>query len=499
MPMLPNSAPAISAYRHILAFSVCVIFIACALYYTVFNFAMFGDTDPLWHIATGDLIRSQHAIPQHDPWSFTAGDYPWFVISWAWEVAFSYLHEQLGWYGVIAVNAMIIASIIALIYLNCIMHSHDFFASIITTAIAAISCLLRPLQVTDLMVAIWMLLLSAVMRGKCSVFWVALLPVLEVIWVNMHGGCLIGPFLLGAFALQAFYDHRYALGRHLLLAAIMCAGALLCNPYGIYYFDVAWRSSTFPGTEITKDWRPFVMSMGNFIVYFNVVAFPILVLMRRPSTFFACERYLAWLWFILTLLTFRHITIFAIISAPLIACSIPLTETRHAGVGLAQTIVTTMLRYCNCRVLSFSAVAICISMWFWLPGPMMARYIKHPDDSSFAILSPEIAFLKEHYPKAHILNDFVLGGFLVYQTRGDIPVFIDPRAAPVYPASVLKDYLRFIRAEPGWEDILDRYDIQGVMLHNDRDYSLLDRFKDRQGWKKVFTGPRATIFIRVHT
>src|SRR5580704_2366622 len=54
---------------------------------------LLGHTDLGWHLAAGDLIRSQGSVPAHDPWSFTAGQTPWINHSWLWDVAASMLFQ----------------------------------------------------------------------------------------------------------------------------------------------------------------------------------------------------------------------------------------------------------------------------------------------------------------------------------------------------------------------------------------------------------------------
>ena len=58
------------------------------------------DPDTGWHIASGDLIRELGRMPASDPWSFTAGDYPWVDMSWAYDVLLSFVHSAGGLPGV---------------------------------------------------------------------------------------------------------------------------------------------------------------------------------------------------------------------------------------------------------------------------------------------------------------------------------------------------------------------------------------------------------------
>ena len=52
------------------------------------------------------------------------------------------------------------------------------------------------------LVALFSLLLLEVRRGSSSK-WLLALPVLMVIWVNLHGGFLVGFILIGIFAADA--------------------------------------------------------------------------------------------------------------------------------------------------------------------------------------------------------------------------------------------------------------------------------------------------------
>lgn len=65
-----------------------------------------------WHLAAGDLIRSQAQVPFQDPWSFTLGAKQWFNLSWLWDVIASLIFEYAGYGGlvglVVACGALIV-------------------------------------------------------------------------------------------------------------------------------------------------------------------------------------------------------------------------------------------------------------------------------------------------------------------------------------------------------------------------------------------------------
>jgi hypothetical protein len=492
---MPHSETALP-HRHLFWLGCCVFFIFFSLSLTGLGGGMLADTDPLWHIAAGDLIRAQNAIPQSDPWSYTAGQYAWLNISWGWDALFSALREALGWHGIMAINAMVIAALITVLFAHCLIRSGSYGAAILTaiSAVTMLSLFLRPLQVTNLMVALWMLLLGAVLRRERSKYWLALLPASMLLWVNAHGGFITGPLLLGAFMLQAAWERRFALLGQLALTLLATLIAMLCNPYHIGIFEAAWRPLTTVANQFIHEWQPFTASWGNLLSHFYLVAFIALVPMRKLPVL-PVERWLAILWFFLALTANRYLSLFAIIAAPVIACGLHPWLARIPVPSATASLREAMISCYNRRAFAIGGSIACACLALWLPSPSAARYFQQ-EAVAVPDLAPELDYIRLHYPDMRLLIDFNLGAIVAYQTRGEIPVFVDPRTETAFPSQVLQDYLRFYKGLDGWESLFDQYGIGGVMLRNDDEDGLLERFRDKNGWRLAFEGPTATLFVR---
>ena len=61
-----------------------LIWVIPILLAAVLSFAapILNDGDTFWHLATGRWIIDHLAVPATDPFSFTAGDRPWFAHEW---------------------------------------------------------------------------------------------------------------------------------------------------------------------------------------------------------------------------------------------------------------------------------------------------------------------------------------------------------------------------------------------------------------------------------
>ncbi len=485
-----NTSPTVARYALL---SLCgLLFVAIACTVTGFVSSMFDDTDPFWHLATGDLIREKGGIPLTDSWSFTAGSYRWLNISWLWDIGFSYLHEHSGWHAAFAVNAMIIALIIVLIFANCALQSGSIAMALVTTAslLPLLSLNLRPLQITDLMNSWWILLLLGITTQKLSHRWLVLLPLSMLLWVNMHGGFIVGGMLIAVFFAEALYTRNKSLARALFLTGIVTFLAILCNPYGVNIAEAVIRPFNDASSGLIVEWRPFNASAHELMLKGYIIVF----LFAAPymcTESLRTVRLLSYLWLFFGLTSTRHFSIFAVISAPVTACGL-----RQYMPTSALGFLTLCAKRYNERPPAYIAAAACLATLLWLPTSSAAG-VYQDQNPYIPDLNPEIAYIDKNVDNPRLLTDFNLAAILEYTTRGRIPVFVDPRTETAFPPQILHDYSTIVVGMPGWEGILDHYGVGGILISN-TNAPLIDRFINKKGWRDAFTGPNAHLFLRVH-
>jgi hypothetical protein len=77
---------------------------------------------------------------------------------------------------------------------------------------------------------------------------------------------------------------------------------------------------------------------------------------------------------------------------------------------------------------------------------------------------PAVELLKEVAPDARVLAEYGWGGYVIhelYPTGGR--VFVDGRN-DMYDQQILDDYDAIKLADPGWEAIADRYQVEAILL-----------------------------------
>jgi hypothetical protein len=477
----------------------CLIYLFFALNLTGLGAAMFTDTDPLWHVAAGDLIREMHAIPRYDTWSYTAGEYRWLNISWAWDTAMSALKSALGWHVLLAVNAITIALIIATLFFHCLLRSGRAVPALLATfsAITLLSLSLRPLQISTLMAALWLLLLGAIARRELPTRWLAVFPLLTVLWVNMHGGFLMAPVFIGAFWLQARLFGDKILAPKLAFTLLTVLAALLCTPYGFHIFEAAWRPLTTVANQFIREWQPFTFSWKNLVAYFDLFIFIPLAFLPRLKLL-PVERALPLIWCFLGLRANRHLSLFTIMAAPAIACA-------FASLGaylphlFPLKLSNTLKNAASDRTIASILLLLCIASVFWLPSPSAARHFAQ-DRIQPPAMREEISFMQTAAPGIRYLVHFNLASIVTYETQGKIPIFVDPRTETAFPPEILKEYLLFQTGAPGWEEVLRKYAINGVVLplpgDDPQNNAILQRFHALPGWYEAFKGSTAIVFLR---
>lgn len=483
--------------------SACGVFLFALTTSAGMTMSMFGDSDPFWHLAAGDWIRLHARLPVTDPFSFTAGDYRWYNISWAWDCLYSWACEAMGWHGIEMLNAVTVALIVTLVYAASLASCGAGIPAFLT-AMAVFNLMplaLRPLQITNLMVALWILILGMTARGQCRRQWLAVLPISMVAWVNMHGGFIAGPVLLGGFWLDALRRKDKALAGSLLANGVACLAALFINPYGLDILEAVARPMLTGANHFLNEWQPFSTSFYNMIVNFYLVLFVLLVI-GRPLPVSRAERWLSYLWLAWALTSWRSIGIFGIVSAPVFAVRLnELMKARRPPPPRAIEIGRQATRLCESRAVQAAALAACVAYAGWVLSPASTRILIE-EEVEIPNMHAEVEYLRDHLPAARMLTHFDLGALIAHESGGTVPVFIDSRTETAFPAEVMEDYLAFEYGQPDWQDMLAEYRIDGVLIPKGtppfigpRD-ALVDRFREREGWTLAFEGPVAFVFVK---
>lgn len=485
-------SPPISSYFQRSAIYVFLISFACA-YYLLNAPRLLGHYDLGWHLVAGDLIRDQGHIPFQDPWSFTSGGRQWFNLSWLWDVFASVLFQYAHFSGlllfVVACGAVIVGYVASI----CLSSG----ASAIAVCISVLSaCLLYPAFAAypNVYLAaspnIATMLFSTIFYGEClkglrGTKRVFLLPAIMVIWANLHGGFLLGLFIVGIFCSMALLRRDWGNFAIYSLAGIGCFTATFINPLGWHIYEgVACTLGNFAQANITE-WFPYYRNItlpGSIpgIIYISIfVAFEL-----RQKGFCPVEaRLISWLFLFLGLYQFRYMSFFFIFA------TVPLAL--HLDRLLPKRINESKVER---SLLTAGIVGACAL-------PLVYMQIDPAVGLPQMLSERDVLYLETHFPHARLLNHWNFGGNLIFYDRGAIPVFVDGRAATAYPDDLLRDNFQLVKPgrldvnENAWYTVLEKYQIDTVLWP--KAHEELRRFLvGKRGWKEAYTGLYASIYVR---
>lgn len=474
-----------------------------------------SDGDTGWHIRAGEWMLQNGRIPHQDIFSFTMPGQPWYAWEWLWDLSFAWLHVHGGMNAVVIGSMFVICLTFALLFrLTYRLCGHAMVAIGLTALAAAASTihwLARPHLFTMLFIVVFLGIIQTTREhGKNLLFW---LPVLTIVWANIHGGFLAGILILGAYgagdlvsaALTAAGESRerdIRQGQIFLLAGAACSLASLVNPYGYQLHAHIWQYLRDP--EMT---RAIVEFKGtNFQDGASGFLEAMLVIGLGAAIWYGSRRQFAEVfllagWGHLALLVARNIPLFAIIAAPLVAPAVvswiesiqtaPVASwARSAAAALSEfgQEFTVLERIPRFHITSVAALAvIALGMTGSAPGRLLkAEY----DPKSY----PASALRVLNTSQRIFTND-EWGDYLIYQLwPSGGRVYVDGRS-DFYGSKFDREYIELISSKYDWERTLARYNVDTVVLSPGS--GLATTIKESQHWRVAFDDGIAIVFRRV--
>jgi hypothetical protein len=97
-------------------------------------------------------------------------------------------------------------------------------------------------------------------------------------------------------------------------------------------------------------------------------------------------------------------------------------------------------------------------------------------------------------PGDHLWVDQVWGSWFEYRLP-DRLMFVDSRIE-LFPRSVWSDYLDAANGRAGWQDILDRWDVEVAVLSAEQSGELLERMARDDGWRRALSTDDGSVYVR---
>lgn len=462
--------------------SIATLFGACfAAFAWAIQLRPLQDNSFLWHLRTGHWILG-NGIPQSDIFSFTAHGAPWVVQSWLAEVLYAGIDSAFGPFGLRVLRGAMSALIAFLVYrlANRLTGEHARAAMLTTAALAAGFTLWseRPLLfgVLFMVVLLWTVEVPDSFAGRRPLI---VLPLLMWTWANMHGTFALGFVYLSAHLAGQILDGkslRHDRPRALLIASALALGACFLNPLGIQLL-------TFPihllarGDVLNQilEWKsPDFHSMIGilFAIWVAIFVFGVAGAGRRPSR---RDLLVSAGFLLLGLWALRNVALAPLATLPVVARALAAGEKpRAARAGTLNLVVLALL-----VVLGFSAT-----------GQALA-------ENDYNLTSYPVEAMKVVEERgllgSRLLTTDAWSAYVIHEYWPKQQVFMDDRY-DMFPTELAEDYFKLARVDDGWDEVLNRHDIQVIVWPKEKP---LTRVLDlAPGWERIHGDDLGGIWVR---
>lgn len=232
------------------------------------------DMDYWARLLQGNAFWQLGHILKTDPFSYTQ-THLWLDHEWGSSVIFSFVHNTFGFNGILLFRSFIIFLIFLFIYksikLNTEKINKPLLFLLFVFAMQAMPTLLhsglRCHFFTFLFFTTYIYILEKV-RKTLNYKLLVILPLIMLLWANIHGGCVSGLGLIGIYLFGEFLNKKEF--KPYLYCLIVSSLMLFINPYGFEYVKFIFMASTMSRPFVTEWISPFQHPVWTFLLEFKV-------------------------------------------------------------------------------------------------------------------------------------------------------------------------------------------------------------------------------------
>jgi hypothetical protein len=503
-----------------------LIFVALllVLLFTPLSVRLLGDAGIGWHIRTGQEILATHSIPRVDLFSTSTGGRPWFAWEWLYDLVVGRLDSAYGLNGVVWFNATVIAAVFAWMFRLLIRRGVNVAIALLLTLLAmsasTIHFLARPHVLSWLFALAWFWILDASEADCYDVgghtknrLW--LLPPLMLVWVNVHGGFVLGFVLLAIFWLGAVWNwykgkgswieeslQRIAAGkriRSLGLVSLLSIAASFVNPYGwsLHAHVYSYLSNRFLMDHVDEFQSPNFHGVAQkcFAVLLLV---SIAVVAIRGRRLRLSEGLTVLFAVYAGLYASRNIPVSSILLVMVVGRLIcgeeggdsnpPGSRNRASFVRRMTDIESGLRGHVWCLIAVVATLLIAAH-----GGTVGSSVVMDAHFGAARMPVEAVNYLEQQGTTGPILSPDYWGGYLIYRLYPKTQVVVDDRH-DLYGEKFLKSYLKMIHGELGWDEFLSEH--KAVCVLFPRESALASLLAESAQWRPVYADAAAIVFVR---
>jgi hypothetical protein len=460
------------------------LFAAVLLPATAAMFNRMRTLDLAYHVRAGVESLSQAGIVRTDHMTFVIDGEPWLNQQWLAQIVLGSVHELGGWEGLVVLRGALAGLAFLFLLLACRARgASPRVAAGLTLLAAAVtfsSQQLRP-QLIALPLFTATLWIVATRREHPGRLWI--LPLMAVVWTNVHGSFVLASLPVWAGAAEDLIEGGWVRGRRSVFVAALVVATSLVNPYGpaVWGYVLTITSDDTIREHIVEWQSPFRLVYSGIAFLIAVGAVAAFVVINRSRLSFGR----IWPWLALLglyaamgMVAVRATYWFSLTAVMVVSGLIPPRDrTGPSGSRRANLVVLAVL-----------GLALIGSLPWW-------RTWRTGSDLVLLHGAPKAAVARAQrvLPSgAHLFVSQPLSSWVEFQAPG-LPVFVDARIE-LFPDPVWDQYFSTHRGDDGWRELLDLYQVDGVLLEPEA--PLVEEISRDEGWTRIHEDSETLVFVR---
>jgi len=504
-------------------------------FFYVFVSPKLFDSDFWWHISTGKYIVETGSIPEKDPFSYTANleenknllsERENFLLKqyWLGQVLFYLIYENTGPAGIIILRASLLIMVLLLVLWKLKRWDVGFYISFIYIFLVYLDALRytgeRPVLFTIIFTPLTFIILEEFKDGilnrqkekrKKILFF---LPLLMLLWSNLHGGFIIGNIIIAVYMLveglkiiikKASFSRQKIVIFYTLTSLALLTSYI--NPTGWDAFSIA-LSPTYKFLEagIQEYQSPFFLYINklspvNYGYVTLAFIFPLILILRNKKIDLTHVILLTG-FFIMAAKTGRYTIYYVSIAAMVLGRETDILLKNLLKERIPDRIYTKI-------VSAFSILALLSSLIFFI-GIFQFKWLRLDIARGSFVPEAAVNFIEENKISGNLFNEAGYGGYITWRLYPWKKTFIDTRWLNYTLQSEYAWMMGAIESisskelpegkKPLWKKLLDHYNINFILFDTLDVYGnvpklLLTLAEDKE-WVPVYCEPIAIIFIK---
>jgi tetratricopeptide (TPR) repeat protein len=467
-----------------------------------------SESDTFWHLKTGEWIIAHNAVPHADPFSATVNGKEWLDWEWLFQVGIYILYSWGGFNALVVGKAVVVCLAGLVVFLTCRRNgagvSLAAFAMMAAFVASRARLEVRPDVVMLLFAALTIFLLETARRGNpYALLW---LPLLQLVWVNVHGSFLLGIGLMGMYGLVLGVEYTLrkewrCLGLIVGALALSCA-ACLVNPFGIRLVQhaIEQTGSSSPSGTI-GEWQPtrellltepnWALQVFWWLFWLNPVVLVAVLAIKRRAFPWAHALVVAAM-SVLALHANRFTALYAVVTAPILAHGLAVLRERYVGKkrsdwGEATAGIVVAV------TAAFLIFVVVTSRWA-IAEDRPAKFGVGVDES--IVPTRALSVMMKLPAGLNVFNTFLGGGPLIWAGYPQWRPFCDGRAN-LYGREFVDQYRRAMYDPSEWEKWMRERSVSVVFMEYGTadDRALLQYLVNSRVWDLLYFDHAACIFV----